>query len=222
MSTQKKTIHAQKEHNALLVKEALTLEVLGLPSLEDRPIVHQNFALVVRTLLQNARQGTVACKNRSQVSGSNKKPWKQKGTGRARAGAVTSPLWRGGGIIFGPQARTRMLRVTKSVRQLAAQDLVRRAISLDRLFVVDWTLSSETPKTKLAHKMLADIGLENTMVNVFVPFEDKKTVASLVNIPWARVVYFDSANAYVLADAQHWVVLKRDIDAFKKMVAQWN
>ena len=64
------------KNNALVVKDALTLQVLGLPTLEERPIAHENFALVVKTLLQNARQGTVACKNRSQVSGSNKKPWK--------------------------------------------------------------------------------------------------------------------------------------------------
>ncbi len=222
MSTQKKSMDAKIGTSALLVKGALTLETLGLPSLEDRPIVYENFALVIKTLLQNARQGTVGCKNRSEVSGSNKKPWKQKGTGRARAGAVTSPLWRGGGIVFGPQARTRMLRVSKNVRQLAAQDLVRRCLSQDRLFVVDWELSGDTPKTKLAHQMLVDLGVENTMVNVFVPFEDKKTVASLVNISWVRVVYFDSANAYVLADARYWVVLKKDVDAFKKMVAQWN
>lgn len=210
------------KNNALVVKDALTLQVLGLPSLEERPIVHENFALVIRTLLQNARQGTVGCKNRSQVSGSNKKPWKQKGTGRARAGAVTSPLWRGGGVIFGPQPRTRMLRVSKTVRQLASQDLVRRCISQDRLFVVDWHIAGDLPKTKLAHEMLKGLGVAGQMVNVFVSFEDKKTVASLVNIPWVRVVYFDSANAYVLADARYWVVLKKDVDAFKKMVAQWN
>ncbi len=210
------------KNNALVVKDALTLQVLGLPTLEERPIAYENFALVVKTLLQNARQGTVACKNRSQVSGSNKKPWKQKGTGRARAGAVTSPLWRGGGVIFGPQSRTRTLRVSKMVRQLAAQDLVRRCITQDRLFVVDWHIAGDLPKTKMAHTMLKDLGVAGQMVNVFVPFEDKKTVASLVNIPWVRVVYFDSANAYVLADARYWVVLKKDVDAFKKMVAQWN
>ena len=66
-----------------------------------RPVA---MAIYVRALLQNWRQGTVACKGRSDVSYSNKKPWKQKGTGRARAGSARSPLWRGGGVIFGPQA----------------------------------------------------------------------------------------------------------------------
>ena len=67
--------------------------------------------------MQNWRQGTVACKGRSDVAFSNKKPWKQKGTGRARAGSARSPLWRGGGVIFGPQPRTRMLKVAKQVKK---------------------------------------------------------------------------------------------------------
>ena len=64
-------------------------------------------------MLQNWRQGTVACKGRSDVAFSNKKPWKQKGTGRARAGSARSPLWRKGGVIFGPQPRTRTLTITQ-------------------------------------------------------------------------------------------------------------
>ena len=75
------------------------------------------FQFGLRALLQNWRQGTVACKGRSDVAYSNKKPWKQKGTGRARAGSARSPLWRGGGVIFGPQATSRTLRVPQSLRK---------------------------------------------------------------------------------------------------------
>ena len=75
-------------------------------------------AVYVRSLLQNWRQGTVACKGRSDVAYSNKKPWKQKGTGRARAGSARSPLWRGGGVIFGPQPRTRVLKAGKQVKKI--------------------------------------------------------------------------------------------------------
>ena len=74
-------------------------------------------AVYVRSLLQNWRQGTVGCKGRSDVAYSNKKPWKQKGTGRARAGSARSPLWRGGGVIFGPQPRTRVLKAGKQVKK---------------------------------------------------------------------------------------------------------
>jgi large subunit ribosomal protein L4 len=80
---------------------------------ERKEMSRRGFAMAVRALLQNWRQGTVACKGRSDVSFSNKKPWKQKGTGRARAGSARSPLWRGGGVAFGPQPRTRTLKITK-------------------------------------------------------------------------------------------------------------
>ena len=78
-------------------------------------------AVYVRSLLQNWRQGTVACKGRSDVAYSNKKPWKQKGTGRARAGSARSPLWRGGGVIFGPQPRTRVLKAGKQLKRSVSQ-----------------------------------------------------------------------------------------------------
>src|SRR4030066_2094069 len=75
------------------------------------------FSTWIRVLEKNWQQGTVACQGRSDVSRTNRKPWKQKGTGRARAGSARSPLWRGGGIIFGPQPRTRTLTVSKSLKR---------------------------------------------------------------------------------------------------------
>lgn len=69
----------------------------------------------MRVYLQNVRQGTVGSKGRSDIAYTNKKPWKQKGTGRARAGSARSPLWRGGGVVFGPQARIKMLKVPKKL-----------------------------------------------------------------------------------------------------------
>ena len=182
----------------------------------------KNFSVAVRVLLQNWRQGTVACKNRSQVSGSNKKPWKQKGTGRARAGAVTSPLWRGGGVVFGPQARVRTLRVSKKLWRVVARELVQKVIDHKRLLVVDWSLELDRPNTKQAYSVLKNAGITGVQVNVFLTPQDGKTVASFVNIPRVRVVYMDAPNAYDLSDAQYWVVFRNDVDAFKKMVAQWT
>src|SRR3990167_8761361 len=90
---------------------------LGLGDLEVRSknVANATFSTWVRVLLQNGRQGTVACKGRSDVAFSNKKPWKQKGTGRARAGSARSPVWRKGGVIFGPQARVRKLSIPVNV-----------------------------------------------------------------------------------------------------------
>src|SRR3989338_6099689 len=96
---------------------------LQLPSFSKEGSAPAGFSIVVRQLLQNWRQGTVACQTLAEVTGSNKKPFKQKGTGRARAGTVKSPLWRGGGVIFGPQPRTRTLKVSKKLRQSVSPGL---------------------------------------------------------------------------------------------------
>lgn len=195
---------------------------LGIVAKTEKRLSPEGFALAVRTLLFNWRQGTVSSKSRSQVTGSTKKPWRQKGTGRARAGSVKSPLWRGGGIIFGPQKRTRTLHTSRKLRRAVVRDLLQTMLEDKRLMVVDWALEGDKPSTKQAFKMLKESKLAGVQINVFVAPTDLKVAASFVNIPSARVVFTDSPNAYVLADAQYWVVFKKDVDAFKTMVAQWT
>lgn len=180
------------------------------------------FAQAIRGLLHNWRQGTVGCKTRSQVVGSTRKPWKQKGTGRARVGSVKSPLWRGGGIIFGPQKRTRTLKVTKKLRRTVVRDLLQGVLDNKRLLVLDWSLEGDKPNTKQAMEVIKTAKLTGKQVNIFVSANDLVIAKSFLNIPSARIVFMDAPNAYVLSDAEHWVVFKKDIDAFKTMVAQWT
>ncbi len=201
----------------------LSAQDLGITPVEkDQYGSPKNFSVAIRVLLQNWRQGTVACKNRSQVSGSNKKPWKQKGTGRARAGAVTSPIWRGGGVIFGPQARVRSLRVSKKLWKVVALELLHKVLNNQRLLALNWTLEADKPNTKQAYAALKNAGISGNQINVFLSPQDGKTVASFVNIPNVRVVYMDAPNAYDLSDAQYWVVFNNNMDAFKQMVTQWT
>ena len=199
----------------------LTASELGLGQDHKKEVSTHAFAQSVRVLLQNWRQGTVSCKTRAEVSGSNKKPWKQKGTGRARAGARTSPLWRGGGIIFGPEMRTRTLKISKKTKKVVANNLLWDFIENKKIFVLDWAPAQDKPKTNDAYKALVGVGLHDMPVNVFVTPHDMMTVLSFANISTVRVVSYDAPNAYTLADARAWVVLKRDVDAFKEMVAQW-
>src|ERR1700731_1034429 len=95
------SVKAREQSGAVVI----TPQDLSLKTENRRKDNSKGFAVAIRVLLQNWRQGTVGCKDRSEVWRTGKKPWKQKGTGRARAGTPRSPLWRGGGIIFGPQAR---------------------------------------------------------------------------------------------------------------------
>ena len=175
----------------------------------------------VRALLQNWRQGTVWSRGRADVSFSNKKPWKQKGTGRARAGSPKSPIWRGGGVIFGPQARTRVLKTNKKMRQLALLSVLSDYVDRNALTIVDWMISGDKPNTAAAYAMLTQHGLLGKKVTLFVPVGDMLTYASFVNIPGVAIIHFDQPNTFDLMRRHHWVVLERDQALFKEMVAQW-
>src|SRR5579872_1762775 len=119
-------------------------------SAPEKPASKQQFAVWVYALMQNWRQGTVACKGRSDVARANRKPWKQKGTGRARAGSARSPLWRGGGVIFGPQARVRTLTVPQKAKQGVLNSILFNYVENGKVACIDWALEGSQPKTAMA------------------------------------------------------------------------
>lgn len=200
----------------ILTPKDLTLEV--------RPdaVSEAAYATWIRALLQNWRQGTVGCKTRSEVARSKKKPWKQKGTGRARAGSARSPLWRGGGIIFGPQPRVRTLKVSPSLKKRLLSKMMWDFLEGKKVVSFDWSVSGDKPKTAEAYNLLRQAGLDNVRVNLFVSPDDILTQAAFVNIPNVRILLFDQVNAFDLSTSDVLIVLKKDLDAFKNMVLQWN
>ena len=103
--------------------------------------------LVVKNILANRRQGTQSAKTRAEVRGGGKKPWRQKGTGRARQGSIRSPQWRGGGIVFAPKPRSYRYTTPKKVRRLAMKSVLTSKVQEKELIVVD-QLALEAPKTK--------------------------------------------------------------------------
>lgn len=178
-------------------------------------------AIYVRSLLQNWRQGTVACKGRSDVAYSNKKPWKQKGTGRARAGSARSPLWRGGGVIFGPQPRTRVLKASKQLKRSTLNSILFDFLEQGKVASLHWDASIQKPTTAQAFKLLKNNGLHQDKVVLFLPVNDVVSQASFSNIPNVRILFFDQPNAYDLANGTRWLILNKDLEHFKKMVSQW-
>ncbi len=178
------------------------------------------FANAIRVQLQNWRQGTVGVKRRGDVSFSGKKPWKQKGTGRARAGSRSSPLWRSGGVTFGPDARTRTLKLPMRQRALVFNNLFFSAHEAGKIHCLDLTL--EAPKAKTAAQGLKALGVDNKPVVLFSRFDDPATIASFRNIAGVRILSFDEPNAFDLSSAAHWIFLKKDLDLFKDMVSRWN
>ncbi|UNE35364.1 50S ribosomal protein L4 [Vermiphilus pyriformis] len=221
MSTQKRT---KKETTAQSINanyNALQPVDIGYEG-EGENFSSVPFAISVRALRQNWRQGTVACKGRSDVAFSNKKPWKQKGTGRARAGSRRSPIWRSGGVSFGPQPRTRTLTVTKNAKRYALRHVLSHFLQNSNVIQLQNAFDIESPSTSYAYKLLKSANLHTKKINVFVNPHDLVTYASFVNLPNVRVLFFDQPNTFELAHADCWVFLAKDMDYFKDMVATWR
>ncbi|OGB84223.1 50S ribosomal protein L4 [candidate division TM6 bacterium RIFCSPHIGHO2_12_FULL_32_22] len=198
----------------------IDVKELGIELLDN--VDSGEYARWIRALGQNWRQGTVGVKDRSEVAFSNKKPWKQKGTGRARAGSARSPLWRGGGVTFGPQPRVRKLSVPKTLKTRVLNKLIGDLLKDKKVLLLDWSLESNVPKTSHAFEALKNVGLHDSKATLFVRADDESTKASFVNIPNINLVLFDEVNAFDLSRNDIVLVLKKDLDTFKDMVSKWN
>lgn len=183
---------------------------------------HHAYALSVRSLLQGWRQGTVGCKTRGEVALSNRKPFKQKGTGRARAGTFRSPLWRKGGIIFGPQPRVAEHKITKKQKSLAFNATFAQALQAGTIVCVEDSFLSERPSTKQAQQVMRNLKINDKKVVLFASIDDINTYLSFRNLPNVHIVFFDQPNVFDLTNAESWVFLKKDINAFNEMVARWK
>lgn len=181
-----------------------------------------SFSTWVRVLMQNWRQGTVSVKGRSEVSYTTKKPWKQKGTGRARAGSARSPLWRGGGVTFGPQLRERKLKISKKLKKKVMMSLLFDFLNNGKVVCVDWTVEGGRPKTSVAYQLLRQMELIDKKVTLFVAPHDVLSFSSFANISNVNALSFDQPNAFNLANSDCWMFFERDFDQFKEMVSKWT
>jgi large subunit ribosomal protein L4 len=155
------------------------------------PVLHQ----AVKTYLNNQRQGTAKTKTRSFVSGGNQKPWKQKGTGRARQGSTRAPHWRGGGIVFGPIPRDYRSDIPKKVRQLARHSALNARAREGSLLVVE-DMTFEAPRTRQLTGLLDKMGLDGKKVLVLSHGLNRNLYLSGRNLPTAQVMTFADASAY--------------------------
>ena len=161
----------------------------------NKDVMHQ----AVVTFLANQRQGTHDTKTRSEVSGGNQKPWRQKGTGRARQGSTRAPHWRHGGVAFGPHPRDYRLGIPKKVRQLAKKSALNQRAQEGRLMVVD-PLAFEKPKTKALVELLGKLGVAEQKVLLLTASDDAARAANVYlsgrNLPAVQVLRFADATAY--------------------------
>ncbi|MBI3592185.1 MAG: 50S ribosomal protein L4 [Nitrospirae bacterium] len=201
------TIEIKDTNNKVKGKMSLSEAIFANSASES--VVHT----YVTSFLANQRQGTHATKTRGMVSGGGKKPWKQKHTGRARHGSTRSPIWRGGGITFGPQPRDYSIKLPKNVRKAALYKALSMKLADGEVVLVD-SLSMEKPKTKEMVQMLKNLGLSENSVLLILPENDRNVFTSARNIPGVDVVRVDDLNAYYVSAYNNLVFTA---DALKRL-----
>lgn len=163
------------------------------------------------------RQGTHAVKNRSAVRGGGKKPWRQKGTGRARQGSIRAPQFRGGGIVFGPTPRSYNYALPRKVRQLAIKSALSQKVANDKLVVVDG-LNFDAPKTKEFAGVMNNLKVSEKVL-VVVTDEDKNAQLSARNLPKATVVTPVGVNILNVVDAQKIIITQSALSQVEEVLA---
>ena len=168
--------------------------------------------LALRRQLNNARQGSASCKTRAEVSGGGKKPWKQKGTGRARAGSLRSPLFAGGGVIFGPKPRSYAFNMPQKARQLALKSAL-SARSEQMVVVKDFSTIAE-PKTKLMVSALKSLNVSGKILIVadVKADENKNLELSARNIPSVKIILPSNLNVKDLLEADSVVITESAVN----------
>lgn len=165
--------------------------------------------LVVRAQLAAKRAGTHSTKTRAFVSGGGVKPWRQKGTGRARAGSNRSPVWRGGAILFGPQPRDYSFKINKKVKKLALCMALSSRLASDKLLVVKG-IDLPEPKTKLFAKVAGSLGLEKALI--ITPEETRTLVLSSRNLPGITLTTPDRLSVYEILKHKQLVLLEGAVE----------
>lgn len=182
-------VEIKDRNNNTVEKVNLRDDIFGLDA--NAGIIHE----AVVNFLARQRQGTHATKTKGLVSGGGKKPWKQKHTGRARAGSNRSPLWRTGGIVFGPQPRDYSYSLPKTVKKLALMAALNEKLAGGEVVIID-NLAIDKPRTKEMNEVLKNLGLVGKTVLVILPEKNDSIRLSARNIPGVRVTRAADLNTY--------------------------
>lgn len=163
------------------------------------------------------RQGTHKAKGRSEVSGGGRKPWRQKGTGRARQGSIRSPQWRGGGIVFGPTPRDYGFKMPKKMRRLALRSALSAKVSSNEVFVLE-TLTFDSIKTKNFKEMLTNLSLNEKVLFVVSEYEEN-TLLSGRNIPGVTIIETTGLNVLDILGNNKVVFTKDAVEKVGEVLA---
>lgn len=176
-------------------------------------VMHQ----MVVNYLANQRQGTQSALTRAEVSGGGKKPWRQKGTGRARQGSTRAPQWTHGGVVFAPKPRDYSFSVNKKVRRLALKSALSSKTADNEIIVVD-SITLDEYKTKVVVDMLAAIGADKKTL-IVLPEVDKKVIKSASNIKGVKTAQVNELNVYDILNADKLVIVKDAVSKIEEVYA---
>lgn len=212
--TENKTVKILSTQGSELGSMNLEASVFGV-----EPNVHVMY-LALKRQLNNGRAGSASAKTRAEVSGGGKKPWKQKGTGRARAGSLRSPLFRGGGVIFGPKPRSYETQLPQKARKLALKSAL--SAKLDIMTVVKDFSEITEPKTKVMVKALKDLNAKGKVLIIadLTAEENKNLVLSARNIPSVRLLLPSNLNVKDLVEADTIIATEAAINSITERLAK--
>lgn len=178
-----------------------------------------NQAIFDMVLLQRAswRQGTHKVKNRTEVAGGGKKPWRQKGTGRARQGSIRAPQWRGGGVVFGPTPRKYGFKLNRKVRQLALRSALSQKVIDSELTILD-TIAFDAPKTKAMVAVLKAFEADRKAL-IVTDEKNANVELSARNIPGVKVVDSKGINVYDILNSDKMFVTEAAVKAIEEVLA---
>ncbi|MFH1644805.1 MAG: 50S ribosomal protein L4 [Candidatus Omnitrophota bacterium] len=194
----------EKVENIKLNEKVFTGEI-------NQPLLYQTLNMY----LANKRQGSASTKDRSEVSGGGRKPWRQKGTGRARVGSIRSPLWRGGGVIFGPKPKDWHYDLPKKLKKKALISSLNAKIKEENLVVID-EIKLDAHKTKLLSDILVSLKLKTKKVLIIDNKEDKNLRLASCNIPNTHLVRLQDINAYEILSADTIIIAKEAFQVLEK------
>ncbi len=178
----------------------------------NEAVVHE----VVVALLANRRQGTSAAKTRSEVRGGGRKPWRQKGTGRARAGTIRSPLWKGGGVVFAKKPRDYSKKINRKVRALAMKSVFSAKAQEQELRIID-QIVMEAPKTKEMVEILKNIDINKALI--VLPENDLQVMRSTNNIPGVTTTTVNELNVYDILKYDYLVMTRAALEKIEEVYA---
>lgn len=179
----------------------------------NKSVLHQ----VVVNYLANQRQGTQSTKTRTEVRGGGIKPWRQKGTGRARQGSIRAPQWTGGGVALGPKPRDYRYKLNKKVRRLAVKSALSAKAEANEIIVIDG-LKMDEIKTKTMASLLKKIGADKKSL-IVTKESDENVYRSARNIKNVKVSYVDVLNTYEILNAEKFVASKDAIEKIGEVLA---